>query len=106
MRERFCKVCRGWHNLDAPWPAECIKHEVSGRSHLPMPMVIGDDMPPGVHPHDMRTHTSKASWRRANRQGGYVEVGNDPARFNKPEPKIDRKAIRETLKQAKARVGI
>jgi hypothetical protein len=106
MRQRFCKVCRDWHALDEPWPEACIVREPSGRSSLPMPMVISDNMQPGVHPYDMRTHDSKASWRAANRAGGYVEVGNDPQRFRKPQPKIDRAGIRETLKQAKARVGI
>lgn len=106
MRQRFCKVCRGWHPLDEPWPEACAKQEPSGRSHLPMPMVISDEMPAGVHPYDQRTHTSKASWRKANRAGGYIEVGNDPQRFKTPDRKPDRAGIRDTLKRAKARVGL
>lgn len=75
------------------------------RSDLPIPMHIRDEMDPGVHPYDGREYTSKAAWRKANVMGGYVEVGNDPQRFKTPErKKPDRKAIRESLHRAKAKV--
>lgn len=106
MRQRYCKVCLGWHDLSAAWPAECVREVAPVRSALPMPMVIGDAMPPAVHPYDQRTHDAKSTWRRANRAGGYAEVGNDPSRFKTPERKSDRAGIRESLKRAKARVGI
>lgn len=105
MHERYCKTCKGWHDLEQPWPEACTRFEVSARSPLPFPMVIRDEMSAGIHPHDKREYTSKSGWRAANRAGGYVEVGNDPQRFNvpsKPEPK----GIRESLMTAKARVGI
>lgn len=105
MRQRFCKVCRGWHELGEPWPEECVKPEPTGRSILPFPMIVRDEMEPGVHPYDMRTYDSKSGWRKANRMGGYVEVGNDPQRFNTPK-KAEPKGIRETLMKAKAKVGI
>lgn len=106
MAERFCKVCRGWHDLDKPWPLECTKEEVSARSSLPFPMVIRDEMPAGVHPHDGREYTSKSGWRNANRAGGFIEVGNDSQRFNVPsKPKPDRRGIRQSLEKAKARLS-
>lgn len=75
------------------------------RSDLACPMIISDEMPAGHHPHDGKAYTSKSAWRAVNRAGGYVEVGNDPAR-NKPrqKPKADRKAIRASIERARARV--
>lgn len=104
MHQRFCKVCRGWHNLSEPWPHNCLP-EAPQRSELACPAVIGDTMPDGQHPYDGRTYDSKSGWRKANRQGGYIEVGNDPARLRpKPKAKPDRKAITATLKKAKQQV--
>lgn len=75
------------------------------RSDLACPMIITDDMPVGHHPHDGKAYTSKAAWRAANRAGGYVEVGNDPARNkSRQKPKADRKAIRASIERARARV--
>ena len=102
--QRFCNVCRGWHDLGQPWPHNCLP-EAPQRSDLACPAVIGDNMPPGEHPYDGRTYESKSGWRKANRAGGYIEVGNDPARLRprkRQEP--DRKAITETLKKAKQKV--
>jgi hypothetical protein len=105
MPERFCKTCKGWHDLDQPWPLECSK-EPEERSSLPFPMIIRDDMEPGVHPYDGREYASKSAWRAANRAGGYIEIGDDAQRFNVPsKPKPDRKGIRESLQKAKARVS-
>ncbi len=104
MSQRFCKVCRGWHDLDRPWPHNCLP-EAPRRSELACPSVIGDTMPAGEHPYDGRTYDSKSGWRKANRAGGYIEVGNDPARLRPKKRELpDRKAITETLKKAKQQV--
>jgi hypothetical protein len=52
------------------------------RSHLPLPYVISDVMPP-TEQVDGRFYESKAAFRAAGKALGLVEVGNE-----KPKPKI------------------
>lgn len=100
---RLCKYCGSFHDLSA-WPDNHLD-EPPKRSDLAMPSVIGDTMPAGEHPYDGRTYESKSGWRKANRQGGYIEVGNDPARLRPKKRDVpDRKALTETLKKAKQQV--
>ena len=42
MAERFCKVCRGWHDLDAPWPDNCRPERTLARADFATPYVLGD----------------------------------------------------------------
>lgn len=70
-------------------------------------MIIGDTMESGVQSMvDGKIYTSKSAMRRHYKHTGHVEIGNDPAR-HKPfvRPKPDRKAIKDTLLQAEARVN-
>jgi hypothetical protein len=46
------------------------------RSDLPMPMVIGDEMPP-TEQVDGRYYTSKAAFRAVGRAHGLTEVGTE-----------------------------
>lgn len=104
MAERFCKVCRGWHDLDQPWPHNCLP-EVPQRSDLPAPMVITDTMAPVQSMATGKMYDSKAGIRAEYKALGMVEVGNDPQRFaRKEKPKIDRQAIKDTVLKAAARV--
>lgn len=109
MRERFCRVCGGWHELDA-WPHNCMPERSQAASDLPVPGVISDTMEPVQSMVDGRFYTSKSALRATylpsgNKEGKrYVEVGNDPARFKPREKqKPDRKAIRNTVEKAQAR---
>ena len=100
---RQCKFCGAFHDVN-DWP-DNHREAPPQRSHLSIPGVISDSMEAGTHPYDGRTYESKSGWRHANRQGGYIEVGNDPARLRpKEKAKPDRKAITETLKKAKQQV--
>lgn len=46
MRERLCRVCWGWHDLDEPWPAECVYAKTPRKtSDLTAPMVMRDIEP-------------------------------------------------------------
>ena len=40
MSQRFCKVCRGWHDLDMPWPITCRPARNTAQSELPTPMLM------------------------------------------------------------------
>ncbi|MGL4813515.1 MAG: hypothetical protein ACRCXM_17230 [Beijerinckiaceae bacterium] len=65
-------------------------------------MMILDNMPPTEHV-DGKQYTSKAAFRAVTKARGYVEVGNDPGRFKKPErQKPDRAAIKEAVAKAVA----
>lgn len=79
--ERLCRVCKGWHQMDA-WPSECIGHYESHlgkqRSHaVPLPAFRRDHMDPLWHPLDQRTYDSRSDYdavTKANPQ--YQEVGD------------------------------
>lgn len=103
-RERFCKVCRKWHSLSEPWPAECIPVR-TGRSDLAAPMVIIDTMDPVQSMLDGKMYDSKSRLRRTYKEAGMIEVGNEtPKPMEKPKP--DRKAIKAAVRKAASRVGL
>ncbi|TPK70198.1 hypothetical protein FJ930_19720 [Mesorhizobium sp. B2-4-15] len=53
---------------------------------------------------DGKYYTSKSALRATYRVAGVEEVGNDPARLRRrKKPKVDRKAIKDTLHKAAAR---
>lgn len=104
MRQRFCRVCSGWHEIDA-WPHNCMPAVPVGMStKIPVPNFISDTMDPVEHPCDGRRYSSKAQFRSVTKAHGCIEVGSDPARFNKPKkPKIDRRSVKDSVQKAVAR---
>lgn len=68
------------------------------RSHLPLPYVISDEMPP-TEQVDGKFYESKAQFRAVGRALGLTEVGNE-----KPKPKQratnSREARRQSLRKA------
>lgn len=94
----------GWERTDSGWrkvysaPVE----PSAARSSLPCPMMILDTMPPTEHV-DGKHYTSKSQFRAVTKARGFVEVGDDPGRFKKPErQKPDRAAIKEAVHKAVA----
>lgn len=92
MRQRFCKICKGWHELDK-WPAECWVEPKKTRSHLGFPMInTSDSTDPLRSMADGRMYTSKKamreSYKAANNPRGvdFVEVGDDKE-FISPTPR-------------------
>lgn len=77
---------------------------IRAASDLPRPMVISDytEVKSMV---DGKTYTSKALLRQSYKAKGYVEVGNEEMK-PPPKPAPDKKAIRESVRKAAARVGI
>ncbi|ANK84770.1 MULTISPECIES: hypothetical protein [Rhizobium] len=99
MRERYCRVCGGWHALDR-WPHNCLPAQTLARSDLPAPHFVSDSIEIQSM-HDGRHYTSKAKLRSAYREAGVVEIGNEtPQAIEKP--KADRKAIRNELRRVHA----
>lgn len=72
------------------------------RSHLSAPMLIRDDMPPVKSMADGKIYTSKSAIRAGYKAGGFIEVGDDPARL-RPKVKTDPKGIDESVERAVAR---
>lgn len=73
-------------------------------SKLPFPMVISDQIEI-QNQVDGKIYTSKSALRQSYRQNGYIEVGNEELKV-KRTVKPDRKAIRDSVRKAAARVGI
>lgn len=106
MRQRFCKVCRGWHELHK-WPAECWVEKTSSRSDLAFPMIgVNDTTEPLVSMADGKTYTSKAKMRESykasnNPQGvNFIEVGHETRAKPQTKPKPDRAAIKDSVDRA------
>ncbi|RDJ12424.1 hypothetical protein [Rhizobium grahamii] len=99
MRQRYCRVCGGWHELDA-WPHNCMPERIVTRSSLPSPHFVSDSIEIQSM-HDGKMYTSKAKLRGEYRAHGVEEIGNEkPQPIEKP--KTDRKAIRNELRRVYA----
>lgn len=108
MRERWCKVCGGWHNVDA-WPHNCLPERNMNRSSLAAPGFIRDSMEPVQSMLDGKMYDSKSALRATYKAAGVVEVGNDssitdPKPFKKPKP--DRQAIKASVHKAFSQAGL
>lgn len=104
-RQRFCKVCHGWHGLDEPWPEKCWREPERARSALPAPMIIGDGMAPVRSMLDGKIYDSKRALRATYRQAGVTEVGNDVA-MTRPKRKPDRKGVKAAVAKAFSQAGL
>lgn len=86
------------------WPIECFKVTNTASDALSVPYFISDTMEPTLHPLDQRHYTSKSTFERVTREGGFETVGNDPARLRPPpKPKADKQAIKDSVQKAMAR---
>lgn len=105
MRQRLCKVCGCWHELE-DWPSECARAPSAARSSLSAPMVIGDVMTPVQSMLDGKLYDSKSALRATYRAAGVREVGNDVKTTPPPKKPIDRKAVRASVERAFSRAGM
>lgn len=108
MKQRFCRVCTGWHDPEA-WPHNCFPVQEAAPSHLPAPMIMADTMDPVQSQLDGEMYDSKSKLRKTYRDAGVVEIGNDSSVTNptppkKPEP--DRQAIKAAVGKAFSQVGL
>lgn len=99
-RSRHCRVCDGWHELEA-WPNECRSHFATRgpRSDLAAPMLIRDGMEPIVSMADGREYDSKRAYHKSVRAAGCEIVGDDKAPFDK-KPEFVPQGVGESIKQA------
>lgn len=106
-RQRFCRVCGGWHDPQS-WPHNCMSFNHS-RSDLSAPMLIQDGMEPVKSMLDGQMYDSKAKLRATYKEAGVVEVGNDSSVLNpkpRPKPKPDRESIKASVGKAFSRAGL
>lgn len=72
MTTRHCRICNDWHDLDEPWPEECIAHYRHGRSS-DAPNIIRD----GIEMKSMvdgKVYTSKnAYYKSLGKNGLYID---------------------------------
>lgn len=104
MKQRFCRSCGKWHEPEA-WPIACVSVSQQASSPtLSIPYFISDTTDPIQHPLDQKFYTSKSTFERITKEGGYETVGNDPARLRPPvKPKADPVAIKQSVEKAMAR---
>ena len=102
-RERLCKVCRCWHDLDQPWPSECYGHTDRAASELPSPMIISDHMNPVQSQLDGKMYDSKSALRATYKAAGVVEVGNDSSFTTDPKPYKPPKPNRNEIEKSVAK---
>ena len=95
MTQRMCKICGNWHDLEEPWPAECVRFI----KHSDAPNVIRDDL--GTHLRHMGTGRmldSKSAFRKEDKAIGATCVGNEATA--KPREWIEPSAPGPDIKRA------
>lgn len=104
MRQRMCRVCGKWHDLEKPWPRKCAAHhgEPPKRSHLAAPMVICDTMESTINHADGRRYSSKRQFERAVRAAGCEIVGNEKLA---PRPAYAPKGVGRDIAKAWNQLG-
>lgn len=110
MRQRKCRACDGWHDLESPWPRACAAHFAppsAGRSSLPRPYVIRDSLGEGVqglrNMADGQMYDSRSQYLKAVKAAGCEVVGNDEL---KTYPAPDLSDVGEYVKEAGEQLGV
>lgn len=88
MRERYCRVCRGWHDISVDWPVSCLGHFGQTRPSATI-HVISDSMDMLKHPATGHMTDSKSVFRGHTKASGCIEVGNEPMKPQKPQHKLE-----------------
>lgn len=86
-------------------PAHLIPHDARSRSELPAPMVLRDSMDAAINPATGLLYESKSAFRKATRQAGCYEVGNDEVSQAQPEYK-ELGGEEADIKQAMEQLGL
>lgn len=103
-RQRLCKVCGGWHDLDKPWPHNCVTHE-RPMQHLAAPRHISDGMSAVQSMTNGLWYDSKSALRSEYKRAGVTEVGNEKLTPPKPDKAKAKKDRQATIGKALSRAG-
>lgn len=77
MTQRFCKMCRGWHDLDQPWPDNCRPERNWNRADFASPRLIRDGLDDVWNPVNGKVYDSKSAYYAAVKAAGCEIAGND-----------------------------
>lgn len=98
MRQTF--VLRDGHLV----PKHLARPRESKRSNLPSPMLVRDNMEPIRGQMDGQLYDSKSTYRRAVRDAGCVEIGNE--RIDSAPPNFEAAPAEADVKEAMQQLGI
>ena len=97
MAQRHCDICGNWHDLNEPWPNECMGHyrkDKTGKSS----QVMGD-----LEPYKSMITGEVIQGRKQHRDHlkahGKIEIGNEYESASKRERK-EMPPIEQTVKRA------
>jgi len=102
MSERWCKVCKGWHDLEQPWPHNCLPERNFNRaSGIPIPQFARTSLDDVWNPVNGKRYTCARAFERDVKASGSEIIGNDSSLRNaKPKTPETPKGLGEDLKQA------
>ena len=106
---RKCKCCDDWHDLNEPWPDECMGHYRSygkPNTDLATPLVNSDTIDLVQSQTDGKYYDSKSALRSEYKRAGVVELGNEKMKPKEIDRKAHRKSISDSLKRAMAKVKL
>lgn len=97
------------HQLDR-WPHNCMP-EAPNRSDYPSPYVVSDYLPGGVnglfHHGAAKKIDNKAGYRRATRESGCIEVGNEmSATRHRPKVELKEEVVQAAVNEALHAQGV
>jgi len=106
---RWCKYCEDLHQTNK-WPHNCMPASFP-RSDFPSPAVISDYLPGGInglyHHGVGKKIDNKSGFRRATRESGCIEVGNEMAATKqRPQAELKTETIEAAVNDALARQGV
>jgi len=101
MRQRFCRVCREWHDAEQDWPRECMGHwgNPVARSDMAVPMLIRDQIEPLQHPADGKFYESKAEIRRVAKAHNLIEVGTEKQQDTRRHDAVTRDEVGQAIQK-------
>ena len=82
MRQRHCRVCDGWHDVDHPWPDNCLPPRNLTRSELAMPQVARTALDDVWNPVNGQRYTNSRAFERDVKAKGCEIIGNDSSLLN------------------------
>ena len=107
MTERWCKICKGWHDPEN-WPHNCMPEAMGVRGNHAAPRLIIDTMEPVQSMLDGKMYDSKSNLRRTYKEAGVTEVGNDSSILD-PKPfkrkRVTREDVRPSVEKALSKAG-
>lgn len=99
MASRHCDVCNGWHDLEEPWPSQCMDHYRKRKGEDKVGLQIMKDIDPYKSVVDGSIIGGRKQHRDHLRARGLVEVGNENVKQTyvpPPDPVADiRRAMEE-----------